>query len=316
MAEKQLFRTPAMERAAALGILFSAADVVEGVQAVVLGYVSEIFASVPFSWANIMTGFHEAIDAHIKKNEKTPAMPESPEKDSGNPGSPPSQSDEDVGDSDEGAPALSGPVTPRAPKKHHRTLAGKRGKAVVQNLRWRDPCDWTAFIEGPVTKYLGVSVEVLRERQEKAKEKDLGVVGQEKAAQVRDKLTAKAGSPVATAGGKRKRTEEKVKGDSDVKPPPAILGHLFQDEKGLFLVTPVPTKVTAGATQVTFTHRVEEPGCIEHCTDLIRFQNPVVYNPKRALKPAPEKVKVAKNPGESNVYFVPWATESDAMSVE
>ena len=73
MAEKQLFRTPAMERAAALGILFSAADVVEGVQAdktVVLGYVSEIFASVPFSWANIMTGFHEAIDAHIKKKRK------------------------------------------------------------------------------------------------------------------------------------------------------------------------------------------------------------------------------------------------------
>ena len=67
MADNPIFRTPTMERAAALAVIVTACDVVEGVEAdkhVVGGYHATNFDQVKFQWANVMTGFHQFIDGN------------------------------------------------------------------------------------------------------------------------------------------------------------------------------------------------------------------------------------------------------------
>ena len=157
---------------------------------------------------------------------------------------------------------------------------------------------------------LGVSVDVLNERQTKAGETDLGKSGRELSAEVQEgHRNQKHGSHNPQ---KKKREQKPIE---DEAAPPSIFGKLLEDEKGIYLVTPVPTKVTAGANKITFTPRFEVPAIVANCPTIVDVV-PTDYQPSRALQPPPQKLLEAQNAGELNVHFAPWATESDTLSVE
>ena len=87
MPEKGVFRTAAMERATGLSVLQTACDVTEGEQAdktVALGYIAAIFEDAPFSWADIMTGFHATIEQKTSQ-EPTPSPSKGPVTDQNRP---------------------------------------------------------------------------------------------------------------------------------------------------------------------------------------------------------------------------------------
>ena len=65
MASKELFRSPATERAAGVLVLLTACEVADGHQAdkrTALAYVAAMFDNVPILWPNIMSGFYAEID--------------------------------------------------------------------------------------------------------------------------------------------------------------------------------------------------------------------------------------------------------------
>ena len=320
MAQKDKFRTPAMERAAGLSVLWTAFEVEEGGQAdkaAALGYIKAIFENVPFSWPNIMSGVYLDIDKEIQRKLKVGSpvkgiaatSPASPIRGSQNgDGNGERAAEADLEDSDEALHSdAATPVETPKPKKHHRTLAGKGGKAVIANVRMLDPQNWRPFNAGSAASYLGVSFDVLNERQTKARETDLGKSGRELSAEVRKAIVTKSTDPATR---KRKRDQKPIE-----TAPPSIFGKLLEDEKGIYLITPVPTKVTAGANKIPFTPRIEVPAIVANCTTIVDVV-PTDYQPSRALQPPPQKLQEAQKAGELNVYFVPWATESDTLSVE
>ena len=105
-----------------------------------------------------------------------------------------------------------------------------------------EPPQWRPFVSGSAASYLGVSPEVLNERQAKAKGEDLVEQGKQLSAAVRTKIITK--DPESVSQKRKRETEQKPKGKSGC----SVFGKLVEDDKGLYLVTPVPTKVTVGAS--------------------------------------------------------------------
>ena len=151
---------------------------------------------------------------------------------------------------------------------------------------------------------------MLNERQAKAKGENLAAQGKQLSAAVRTKIITR--DPDCVAQKRKREVEQKPKEKSCC----SVFGKLVEDGKGLYLVTPVATKATVGASAKTFNPRLEEPECTRECTTVLALDQEVVYRPERPGKPQPVKIKAATEVGASNVYFIPWATEADSVSCE
>lgn len=308
MAAIDQFRSPASERAAAVAVLLSACEIVDAHQAdkpTAFGYVAAIFENTPFSWPNIMTGFYAEIDRQLCLKTKVESPTKSEPRDSS---SQAAASDGEKGDSEEPAPQNASPTKPTQSKKHHRGLSGKQHKSVIENVKWLAPAEWHSFTPGAAATYLGINVDTLNERQNKAKSVDLGLKGRDLSAAIRSTITKKA-----LPAPKRKRQDEVSSPDGRANP---LFGKVFEDAKGIYLVTPLTTSVAASTTALTFKPKFEEPESVVHLKGFVEAEKVTKYQPSKAMQPPPQKVTCAKQPGDLNVYFVPWATDSDAMTVE
>ena len=154
--------------------------------------------------------------------------------------------------------------------------------------------------------YLNVSVEELNKRQDQAKGLDLAEKGQTLSIEVRKKMATSD----APKGDKKKRKTN----------PPAqglvkgMLGKIMEDETGVYVVTPVATEVSVSATCIKLTPEFHTPDCVKDARITVDLSEFTQYEPSRLLNPGPTKVHVATNPGQSNVYFVPWANATRRQS--
>ena len=316
MADKEKFKNPAMERAAGIAVLLTACKVVEGGQAdktAAHGYVGQIFKDVPFSWPNIMAGFYAEVDKQLSCAKKDAGKTDSPV--TAEPASP-TPSDGAKGGCEPAVPSTPGTdqSSPRT-KKHHRVLSGKEHKGVIANVQWLEPSDWLPFTAGPAQAYMGVAVEVLIERQENAKSVDLLEKGKELSAAFRTLITTKIADN-EPHNKKRKRKEDQPVTSVPEMPKDPLFGRVVEGETGIYLVSPLTTLVSATITHLCFTPRYQEPHCIKELKAFDMVEKTTKYKAAKALKPEPQKLSAAERPGELNVYFVPWATDVDAKTVE
>jgi len=315
MADNQKFKNPAMERAAGIAVLLTACKVVEGGQAdkaTAHGYVGQIFKDLPFSWPNIMSGFYQEVEKQL------PCPKDANKKDSpvtAEPASPTSPRDGDKGGTAPALPSASAdPSTPRT-KKHHRALSGKEHKGVIANVQWLEPCDWLAFTAGRAQAYMGVPVEVLNERQENAKNENLLEKGKELSAAFRTLITTKIADHDPTNKKRKRKEDQDVISVTEGQRDP-LFGRVVEGETGIYLVSPLTTLVSASITHLCFTPRYQEPECIKELKAFDMVEKTTKYKAVKPLKPEPQKLSAAERPGEFNVYFVPWATDVDAKTVE
>ena len=282
---KAPYRTAAMEGAAGVSAMKTVLKLEPGYQVPkpsVHAYLHHVWGDVPLSWANVCQAWYRTVDtSHSKSPEKA---------------------DEKADEKS------SSPATPV--RKHQRAQVGKYHVAVFDGVKMLSPEHWKPFDDNVVANYLGIAVGDVNERQTVCKGLDLVAMGVERSAEQRKKIAATPSDH--PEGKKRKRSpDEPVKNESK----PFGVGTIVTDDTGVFLLTPMKTKVTARSNLLSFTQVVPLPEQYQKLEVLVNPPETFDFVPPKPVKPRPEKLKSAETADDWNVYFVPFEVAEECNSV-